>query len=215
MQAHNFDNLILSINNELKLQCSMALDAFNAAKRDLQIYAERSKKEPDNLTDIDEVRQYFEKASEAQHGFFRNVHSFIVCHANISKLFHWKGNGYKGQNKFPGSNEEKEKIKEHLQFLRQGLDSFEDNHRELRDHIEHFDERLINSAYISDICSLSFKHSTSQNERAIGKSKKDYLREIVYDQMIYSVRGIDYNLAIMVKDVMKLKNGLETASRLF
>ncbi|TIE04187.1 hypothetical protein DIZ66_14460, partial [Legionella pneumophila] len=61
MQAHNFDNLILSINNELKLQCSMALDAFNAAKRDLQIYAERSKKEPDNLTDIDEVRQYFEK----------------------------------------------------------------------------------------------------------------------------------------------------------
>lgn len=213
MTAYNFSNLITAINRELEMQCIMALEAFHASRINLKEYKEICLSQPTDLSDFNQMKQFCQNASEGQYKFFRNIHSLIVCHANISKLLHWKGNGFRGKNKFPGSDDEKDKIKKHLSELRKGLNSFINNDRELRDHIEHFDERLINSAYQSDISNLRFCNSSEREKRADAISKEQYLREIICDEMKYAVRGKDYNLKGMIEDVEKLQQKIHALKK--
>ncbi|GGI87879.1 hypothetical protein [Legionella impletisoli] len=205
MTAYNFSNLITAINCELEMQCIMALEAFKASRINLKEYKETCLNRSTDLSDFNQMKQFCQKASEGQYKFFRNIHSLIVCHANISKLLHWKGKGFRGKNKFPGSDDEKDKIKKHLSELRKSLNSFVNNDRTIRDYVEHFDECLINSACQSDISNLRFCHSSERVQRANSISKEQYLREIIYDDMKYAVSGKDYDLKGMIEDVEKLQ----------
>ncbi len=196
---------------EFELQCTMAIDAFESSKDNLRAYIKIFKNSPTELSSFEEIQDYVLRTAKEKHRFFRNIHSCIVSHANISKLFYWKGDGFKGKNKFPGSDDEKDKIKEHLKMLRKGLLSFNENDRELRDHIEHFDERLINTAYFSDVSTLGFAHSSSLDERREKINKENYLREIIFDenQIKYIVRGKNYDLRSMVEDILKLNQRVQ------
>ncbi|MGQ3890229.1 hypothetical protein ACQUW5_14535 [Legionella sp. CNM-1927-20] len=88
--------------------------------------------------------------------------------------------------------------------LRKDTETFKENNRPLRNHLEHFDERLISKASHSNASSLRFVHSSKRSEYAIGSSETNYLRTIIYDKGIYSIAGHDYCLNFMLNELNSL-----------
>lgn len=104
---------------EVERQCAFALGALGHLNRVLQLLQSGDLREPG-------AHQF------AQSEVFRSIHSFLTHASNVSRLL-WP----------PGSSRVRE---ERGEILRRALNIADGDHplksRRLRDHLEHFDERL-------------------------------------------------------------------------
>lgn len=204
MNKGNFYNSIL---NELDSQAHMAISALCEASNYFEKYslAQRitNEKSLDKISSED-----IKLATHNAREMFRNIHSFISCHANISKLLNWKGGSR--EHKFPGSRSEKKTLITKLKQLKENLSSL--NCRKLRDHLEHYGERIIFYSYNSNVSSFAIKHSSKREERANNMEEKDYMRLFLYDVKKYIFRGEEFDISKMESDIYTLIERIKSDS---
>lgn len=142
---------------------------------------------------------------------FRNLHSFLSCCANISKLI-WLG-PKKDTKDLYDRGLDKETIKqinEKIDQIRSDLNlqiskTFHFKKRGLRNHIEHYNVQLF--ALMAETGNVSlFKICNSSNleKRAIGTTEKNYMRVYVTDKNEYIFQGEVFDIGAMERDVDNL-----------
>lgn len=219
-QNHNFWNNILT---ELKFQADMALDALEQVNVDLKINCNPQQMQQALL---DHAKNNPFTPFSTPPGIikcYRNLHSFIVLHSNISKLLCWSGKfqenhvilamdssntNDKAKNEVIVTLEaEASAIQDKLKTLAKGLKTFNVKNRQLRNNIEHYEERIIPAAFSSgNITSIRLCNSKNFNDRAIDRTLSAYMREYVIDEKKYYFRGeLSGDLSKMEKDIRELQ----------
>jgi len=162
---------------EVNRQCTFALIAVSNIDNSLKIL--------DNPKDIDTF-------VKTMNFIWYSIHAFLTSTGNLSKLF-WPS---KNDGKWRG-----QKLRE--------LFSVEDNSplnsRTLRNHFEHFDERL--DKWVSSRGNIFADSNIGQIENMIGNLKpEDYLRH--YDPTTKTVyfKGDRFSILPIIKEISKLQN---------
>lgn len=173
---------------EIQSQCRMALQAGIALKRFL------AHKEP---------MQTIEDGAMQTAEVFRNVHSILTHVANISQLL-WPGTHVKGHRK------------ERADQLRSLLDLPEDGHplssRDVRNHLEHFDERLDRWAQKPDISPDFWQDSIGPWDVPIEQFKADQtnvMRHFEPQTWTFRFQGEPWNILEMAAHVKILKETVD------
>ena len=170
--------------SELKKQCRFALNAI------LQLSF--SLKQLNSLNLEQAKREYFHDE------VFRNIHNFLTHASNVSKIL-WPAQPKQKQNESDEQYEERikriKKVQRAIQLLEEL--SLPEEHvlksRKLRDHLEHFDERIDNWAEHSE--NKNFVQDNIGPENAIvGIDKKDMMRWFNQTNNTFLFRGETFNL---------------------
>jgi hypothetical protein len=159
----------------------------------------------------DKCRLMLRKIDKVTSSFLRNMHSFVLCHANISKIKEWKG---KNSN-YPFSGN-KDNIKDKISCLFKGLTTFNANNvRELRNHLEHYEERLfhfsstaIDKFSMFSMGNISSDVSNAQSMRCFLYEDERALEDFMGAKKIYKIRNDKYNILDMEKDIFQLKDNI-------
>ena len=165
----------------------MAIDAME----DVAQHLEKKRNAAANNPIPSEVRKETLRA-------FRNLHSFLHYHSNISKLL-WT------------SKQENKAIMQAIHGIRTKLKLDDDSNtfhhakRALRDHIEHYDKRVIPlMATTGNMSSFRTCTSKSLSQMAVGTTEENYMRVFVVDTKEYIFQGQVHDLAKMEQDVRNL-----------
>ena len=126
-------------------------------------------------------------------GIFLHIHHFVVHSSNIDKLLDPK----------PGSNRDAI-LKGHIDLNGINLKPF----RKLRNHLEHFDERL--DMWVADYDGYPFFDMNTVTG-AKGFPKKAFLRAI--DGDVFKFHGEDYSLPAIYAEVLKIERRLPKGRR--
>ena len=209
--------------------CDMALDALSQAKLRLNKAFIHIKKESaqafiEKLNKIEDDKQRFRMVESDRkpiehemHNFFREVHSFVTCHANINKLLFFGKEEKKNLKKHlreTGRNVSDDEIcliqddhKKLIKLLKiDSLETFSTKKRDLRNDLEHIYNHIY-TLYVlgQDPSNFRVCRSDELDDTAIGKTQENYLRTVVIDTMEYMVVGKTYNLDLMQQDIFKLR----------
>lgn len=222
------NNFELSIYNELEALSVMALDAIETAeeltlsKRKLIALAQQKAALGAPPSELEAVQIELSKENRRQ---FRNIHSFIICCANISKLLWLKLDG-RDEEFFENEKVDEvllKTIKEKIVKIRSTLNldsdqnSFHWKNKDLRNNLEHYNVKLI--ALISKTGNMSsFRtcHSSTLHQLANGTTDKSYMRTYVTDTKEYIFQGASYNLAKIESEVRSLLTNVQVEiSKLF
>ncbi len=204
---NNFD---VEVFEEIRTLCLMALDAIETADRVLM--GSRSAP-PDNLANWthEQLREYFDEGRKISVTVFRNVHSFISCCANISKLVWIDPRDRNSLRRHCGVDEPiLVEIERKLEEIRLTLDLANNNtfhwkNRGIRNALAHYNVRLF--ALMAETGNMSsFRICTSDkiDDRALGTTAKSCMRTLVVDTGEYIFQGEAYNLDQMKQDVRTL-----------
>ena len=165
---------------EVNLQCTFALIAVSNIDNSLKILNEQK-----NMNNFGNIMDFI----------WYSIHSFLISTGNLSKLF-WPSNNAGEFGKQRGK-----KLRE--------IFSLEDNSplnsRTLRNHFEHFDERLDN--LVASRENIFADSNIGQIENMIGNLKpEDYLRH--YDPTTKTVyfKGDKFSILPIIKEIIKLQN---------
>ena len=207
-------NFQSSIYSELESLCHMAIDAILTAKEKIdlmdKVYLESGINSKNTALSGSLVKNFTKELSYINLSFFRNLHSFIICCANISKLL-YMDKGDRGELKVCLGVEAYNGVRKNLKNIRKELkiddsnNSFHRKNRGLRNYVEHFDKVLIKTAAKEEVFS-TYRICKSYNlENMANKTtEKNYLRSFVREKEIYLCQGEKYNIGKMKEDVFKL-----------
>ena len=204
------NNFELSIFEEIRVLCLMALDAAESADK---ILAEFKKVPSDEVLKWTpkRINIYFGVAEEVNSSAFRNINSFISCCANISKLVWLDPKDRKSLSSKYGVVESViDEIEQKLAFIRSALDldnneTFHYENRGIRNAIEHYNVRLFAlMARTGSMCSLRICGSGGINDYALGVDKDNCMRTLVVDRKEYIFQGVSYDMEKMKQDVLAL-----------
>jgi hypothetical protein len=159
----------LAYISEINIQCTYALNAIQHAINALNESWELGP---------EETQPYYNEV-------FRNIHSFLNHAGNISKIF-WPVRTRVAATKVRG------------EMLRKEFDLEDDsvlNRRTLRDHLEHYDERLdvINQEGLSGFMPDAVMTLEQLSER--GFPIESVMRLLDYQSMTFYFRGADFALS--------------------
>lgn len=215
------NNFELSIYKELEALSVMALDAIETAeeltlsKRKLIALAQQKAELGAQSTELEAVQMELSKENSRQ---FRNIHSFIICCANISKLLWLKLDG-RDEDFFEKEEVDEallKTIKEKIVKIRSTLyldsdqNSFYWKNKDLRNNLEHYNVKLL--ALISKTGNMSsFRtcHSSTLHQLANNTAEKNYMRTYVTDTKEYIFQGTSYNLAKIESEVRSLLTNVQ------
>jgi len=203
---------------ELKALGVMAIDALEVAENSRwkkRALTEELNSESPSMA-ADDTQQLVKKISAENYKLFRNIHSFLSCCANVSKLI-WlnpKADSLDLQKRGV-SKERIEEISRKLEAIRSklqlnGKGTFYWENRELRNHLEHYNIRLFSlMAETGNMCSFRTCDSSSLSQRATDTTEKNYMRTFVVDTKQYIFQGSLYDLSKMEQDIRYLLHAIE------
>lgn len=177
---------------ELELQCRFALNAAHQVDMSIQ-----------QLVVAEHDWRFFHEET------LRGLHSFLTHSSNISKLL-WPAIGdFKKKNKKMDQKETTKRLR--AEALRSLLGVEGDwllARRTLRDHLEHFDERLDTWASTPDR-----KNYISDNigELIGGVDESDHIRHFDPKRYTFLFRGERYSLKIMIEETIQLHKKAQKA----
>lgn len=202
------DNFVKSMYvDEIEDQCEYALSAIKHSDDALQQLKL-------STPDADQRRLFYSEV-------FRNIHSFLTHASNVSRMF-WPPIPRKGKNQVDKAYEDKLLTLDRVvraRALKEEYSLKENNalkNRNLRDHLEHYDERLdhwsknsknknIATTNIGPLGSISPSPDLSDNMRQFDDARK-----------IYRFRGEDYDLqsiADAIGEILLLSQNLKEKLR--
>ena len=178
---------------EADTQCRLVIGAVAALNNAMQV----SSQERNGPTD-------WQRFEFIQGEVFRSLHSLLTHASNVSRLF-WPPTG---------KGEVAQKREERGRLLRQRVGLPDDNHplknRTLRDHLEHFDERIddwretsVRKNYVQDI--------VGPKGMIVGLEEEDMMRWYDPSQKRFIFRGEDFNIQDLVAAIDQLQPLLKPA----
>ncbi|MDX1974537.1 MAG: hypothetical protein SFT92_02555 [Rickettsiales bacterium] len=204
------NNFEVAVFMELKALCLMALDALQVAEQNLIHKREISAKLNAQYAALspEEAQTLVAKAQLENAKLFRNIHSFLSCCGNISKLI-WL-NPKSDIDALRERNVSEERVKEidrKLEDVRTKLglvntSTFHWRERGLRNHIEHYSVRLF--ALMAETGNMSsYKTCLAKDidQRSIGTTAKNDMRTFVVDTKEYIFQGEAFDLGQMEQDI--------------
>lgn len=181
--------------SELQVQCGFALDAFEAVERALDEYA---------TTDPNTA-----KAWPSRDAVFRNLHSFLTHAANVSKML-WPALPNQRKHESPEAYQERiSKLARYKRglFLREALgrdDSSPLISRELRDHLDHFDQRL--DTWSADEGRRHYLQNYIGDARKRTSIKRGHqMRSFDPERKVFGFRGEEFELAVILPELRDIK----------
>ena len=162
---------------EVNRQCTFALIAVSNMDDSLKILNEQK-----NMNNFGNIMDFI----------WYSIHSFLISTGNLSKLFWPPKNDYKWRG-------------QKLRAIFSVEDTSPLNSRTLRNHFEHFDERL--DTWVSSRENIFADSNIGQIENMIGNLKpEDYLRH--YDPTTKTVyfKGDKFSILPIIKEIIKLQN---------
>jgi hypothetical protein len=182
--------------SETQVQAGFALDAYEMAGRALEAL---------NTIGAGTVAAWPHRDS-----LFRNLHSFLTHASNVSRLL-WPGRPR--QRKAESSIEYRQRLSTHPRvargrFLRETLGVMEDHplrSRALRDHLEHFDERLDQWQERAESRHYLQNYVGNAADRTSIRSE-DQMRSYDPGRAVFGFRGQEYPLEPMRAAILELKH---------
>jgi hypothetical protein len=192
--------------SEIRRQCQFALDAFEQLNETLISRQQLQQ------------RRRWDRLADSNRAVFRTVHSLLTHASNVSRIF-WASSIRIN----PGESKDTYKIRKADQLTRardlRADFGLSDHHilreRRLRDHLEHFDERLddwrMNSVHHNVVDDYIGRVGVIS-----GITKADTMRTLDPGMMVFSFRGEPFNLqqiATAIREILSSADRLQAELR--
>ncbi|TVQ10055.1 MAG: hypothetical protein EA368_08240 [Leptolyngbya sp. DLM2.Bin27] len=202
------DNFVKSVYvNEIKRQCEFAVSAINHLNYSLQQL---------HACDIDSNQRHFFYSE-----VFRSIHSFLTHASNVSRMF-WpsvpRKKKYESNEAYKARILKLDKVAR-AEALKEEYSLKENSalkNRNLRDHLEHYDERLDHWRKNSKNRNIAPENIGPLSSIRPSPDALDNMRQFDPSRNIYMFRGEEYdlqNIATAISEILSLSQNLEEKLR--